>query len=247
MESIREMAPKVAEELTEATKKATTESRTSSCTDCGGTGWKQVELEGPRGKYMASKRCECRYEAIIQFQLPQLYHAAMLKDFPQTLRSIITEWLDEATRPNGQPRPAGLFLCGHPGTGKTHLAASIVRRVISMGKSIRFRRAAQLYQAIRDSYGNDSVSEAEVLADFVDAPLLVLDDLGTGSLSDHERRYTLEVLDSRLNANRPTIITSNLTIEQIRDAMDDRIASRLNTFKLISFNGQDRRKGRKSA
>src|SRR6185437_9531918 len=73
MESIREMAPKVAEELTEATKKATSESRTSLCTECGDTGWKQVELEGPRGKYMASKRCECRYEAIIQFQLPQLY------------------------------------------------------------------------------------------------------------------------------------------------------------------------------
>lgn len=206
----------------------------------------QVELQGPRGKYLARKRCPCQYERIIRFQLPQRYHAAKLGDFNPALAKLITAWLANCGREEFEGRD-GLFLCGKTGTGKTHLAAAILRYQITNGRSCRFRRAAQLFQAVRDSYGNDSLSEAEVLSEFVEAPMLILDDLGTGSLSDHERRYTLEVLDTRLNANRPTIITSNLTIEQIRDAMDDRIASRLNTFKLISFNGQDRRKGHKTA
>lgn len=136
----------------------------------------------------------------------------------------------------------GLFIQGPAGSGKTHLAAAIVRDVIERGGEISFRTYQQLLQAIRSLPTNP-----RALSDYVEAPLLVLDDLGTGSLSDHERRYTLEVLDSRLNANRPTIITSNWDLEQIRQGFDERIASRLATFKRLNFDGQDRRKGRKSA
>ena len=56
---------------------------------------------------------------------------------------------------------------------------------------------------------------------------LVLDDLGAGSLSDCERRYTLELIDTRLNKLRPTIVTSNWNLQEIAERMDDRIASRL--------------------
>jgi DNA replication protein DnaC len=185
-------------------------------------------------------RCECRYERIIRAQLPERYHHAKLEDFPPAVAKAVRDWIAAPTD--------GLLIPGDVGTGKTYLAAAIVRAVVTAGKSIRFRRAAQLYQAIRDSYGMEGVSEEEILSDFIDAPLLVLDDLGTGSFSDHERRYTLEVLDRRLNESRPTIITSNWTLEQIRERMDDRIASRISGFTKLALTGQDKRKrARKTA
>jgi DNA replication protein DnaC len=75
--------------------------------------------------------------------------------------------------------------------------------------------------------------------------LLVLDDLGAGSLSDHERRCTLELLDKRLDAMRPTVVTTNWTIEQIGKRMDERIASRLSGFVVMAFTGKDLRAIRK--
>jgi len=70
---------------------------------------------------------------------------------------------------------------------------------------------------------------------------LVLDDLGAGSLSDCERRYTLELIDTRLNSMRPTIVTSNWNLEEISERMDDRVASRLAGFAALELAGKDRR------
>lgn len=72
-----------------------------------------------------------------------------------------------------------------------------------------------------------------------------MDDLGAGSLSDHERRCTLELLDRRLDAMRPTVVTTNWTIEQIGERMDERIASRLGGFVVMAFTGGDQRVARK--
>jgi len=73
------------------------------------------------------------------------------------------------------------------------------------------------------------------------ARYLILDDLGAGSLSDCERRYTLELLDTRLNKMRPTVVTSNWSLQEIAERMDDRIASRLAGFAALELAGNDRR------
>src|SRR5262249_58728642 len=92
----------------------------------------------------------------------------------------------------------------------------------------------------RSSYGWDTSEEA-ALRDYLQPGILILDDLGAGSLSDHERRYTLEVLDRRINHLRPTVVTSNLSLKQISEHMDERIGSRLWSFQLIPFEGPDKR------
>jgi len=135
-----------------------------------------------------------------------------------------------------------MFVTGPTGCGKTHLAAGIVRALIEVGKRASFRRAADLYAQVRASYGAmDDLSETAILAGYCGSPILVLDDLASGSLSDHERRIALEVIDRRGNDERPTIITSNWTIDEISSKMDERIASRLRSYKFIGFKGHDRR------
>ncbi len=158
---------------------------------------------------------------------------ARLADFP--------EQVDTAVRRFIQNPQDGLFITGPVGTGKTHLAAAIVRILTESGETVRFCRTSDLYSEARASYQAEFPSEQEILRPYVETPVLVLDDLAGGSLSDHERRLTLDVLDRRWNQMQPTIVTSNWTLEEIGERMDVRISSRLRGCIAIVLGGCDRR------
>ena len=178
--------------------------------------------------------CDCTIERRIAARLPKRYRLAKLTDFPARTAKSIAAWL-------AQPGE-GMLITGPTGTGKTHLAAAVVRRVIENRRpSVLFERCAEFYLRIRDSYREGVGSEAMELSRMEAPELLILDDLAAGSLSDFERRCTLQVLDRRLDCARPTIVTSNWTLEKIAEAMDDRIASRLAQFRLFALEGLDRR------
>jgi DNA replication protein DnaC len=131
----------------------------------------------------------------------------------------------------------GLFIVGPVGSGKTHLAAAILRSRYEIGKSAKFVRAANLYRAIRESYqvGYIGLTEEQILNTYGTSEFLIIDDLAAGSLSDHERRIALEVIDIRMNRLLQTVVTSNLLVEDIRKQMDERIASRLQSFIKIAL------------
>jgi DNA replication protein DnaC len=135
-------------------------------------------------------------------------------------------------------------LLGPTGSGKTWLAAAIVSALIQSGKTVVFKSAADFYEDLRAAFSstNADVTERAVMSKLTGVAFVVLDDLGAGSLSDHERRSTLHLLDRRLNYLRPTIVTTNLTVEQVGKLMDERIASRLGGFTRIAVTGCDRRR-----
>lgn len=122
-----------------------------------------------------------------------------------------------------------LVLFGVPGSGKTHLAVSILWDN-ALAHPI-YLNTVDLLADIRASWDrkySDQPTEAELLAKALNANLLVMDDVGCGQDGgDFERRILSRILCSRYENRRPTILATNLTIDVLKPLIGERAADRL--------------------
>lgn len=139
------------------------------------------------------------------------------------------------------------WFTGLPGVGKSHLAMGILRNLNEMGekdKSCVFASVDEMLRRIRDSFDNKASKYTEFY--FVDllsnADFIVLDDLGaeTGGTGTSKKAtdFTLRVLYAIANArqNKPTIVTTNLSKDELVAMYDAKLVSRLRGSQaLINF------------
>jgi len=147
----------------------------------------------------------------------------------------------------------GLTLTGSVGTGKTHIAMGLVKLACCLGIETRFLTMAELLGAIKATYDRDrkgsprrresgTPDEAGLLDELASLPLLVLDDLGTENPTPwaRERLYTL--VNRRYLGQRPAIVTTNLTLEELARRLGERTVSRLwGASLVINLRGRDYR------
>ncbi|RPK36351.1 DNA replication protein DnaC [Streptomyces sp. ADI91-18] len=177
-------------------------------------------------------------------RIPPRYRHARA-DHPQ-----VTAWVDEIVCA-GRPGPSGtrgiaegpsLLIAGPTGTGKTHQAYGAVRALLAAGVRLRWEAvtAADLYARLRPRPGLDAERELHTLAR---CPLLLLDDLGAAKGSEWTEELTYRLINHRYEYLRPTLLTTNLPIPELRTALGDRVASRLSemTHRVV-LDGADRRR-----
>jgi DNA replication protein DnaC len=122
-------------------------------------------------------------------------------------------------------KPKGwLIFMGPYGSGKTHLAAAIANYRASLGAPPLFIMVPDLLDHLRATFSPKSdVSYDRRFDEIRTAPLLVLDDLGTQSMTPWVREKLYQLFNYRYNAELPTVITTADTLAEI----DERIRSRL--------------------
>jgi DNA replication protein DnaC len=129
-------------------------------------------------------------------------------------------------------RPKGwLVFMGSYGSGKTHLAAAIANYRARLGDPPLFIMVPDLLDHLRATFSpNSSVAFDRRFDEIRTAPLLILDDLGTQSMTPWVREKLYQLFNYRYNAELPTIITTSDSM----DEMDARIRSRLLDGKLCT-------------
>lgn len=122
-----------------------------------------------------------------------------------------------------------LYIAGDTGVGKTYLMGAIANELIEEGKLVTLTTSFAMNQDFVKCYALRNSEEGnEILDKYLDTEVLFIDDLGTElRRQDVTNNYLYLVLNERKMKNRPTVITSNLTLENVRDYYDERVFSRL--------------------
>lgn len=214
------------------------------------------ELTEQRSKELIEKQTEAYYIREKKYIAQSIYSDGTLKR--ATFDSFETS--DEETTKNKQKARllAGQFLkgaafnvifTGKAGTGKSHLAMSMLQAVNEHSKPYKkclFVSVDELISLLRYSYSNkDSIAENELRNLCVNADLLVLDDLGAEvgkintdkTASNDTARLINAIVTGRMD--KATIFTTNLDSKQIHRMYDERIVSRImkgvNKDRIIKF------------
>jgi len=122
----------------------------------------------------------------------------------------------------------GMILAGTPGTGKTHIAWGIVNELRDMEVPAALIQASTMTGAVKDTYSRDSEHSAEqVVSTFADIDLLVIDEVGVQVQTDSEKRIFFDIINRRYEDMKPTIIITNLTIQETAQYIGERVIDRM--------------------
>ena len=134
-----------------------------------------------------------------------------------------------------------LLFNGGTGLGKTFLSACIARTVADRGYSVVYETAGHLFSKLERAKFSGDESAREEVKKYYECDLLIIDDLGTEMPGQFTTAALYGLLNDRLLAAKPMIISTNLNVmEELPKRYSAQIVSRLQgSFRLIPFVGED--------
>ena len=137
-----------------------------------------------------------------------------------------------------------LLLIGKTGTGKTHLSTAIAKAVIEKGFSVLYDSTQNILSAFESDKFRSPRDESEFKSDkYLETDLLILDDLGAEFTTQFTVSCLYNLLNTRYNRGLSTVISTNLSDEELQAKYEDRIFSRLigQDTEILLFVGRDKR------
>ncbi|MGI6255575.1 MAG: ATP-binding protein [Acutalibacter sp.] len=138
--------------------------------------------------------------------------------------------------------PSFLFW-GGTGLGKTHLSLAIAGKAIEKGFGVVYGSAQSFAVALeRERFlrEQDISEDADVQSQLTDCDLLILDDLGTEASSNYVKSAFYDIINARMMKNKPTLISTNLTMKDMEKRYSPRFTSRIaGYYSKMQFLGSD--------
>ena len=217
------------------------------CDRCGGSG------------YVGSQMCECLAELCRQEQKKELtFLSAGRESFDQfrldyysdkpdprlgfSPRSVMEKTYADCRRYafGFHPKSGNLLFSGNTGLGKTFLSACIARAVADQGYSVVYESAGHLFAALEKARFEANDENRRAAAKYTECDLLIVDDLGTELPGQFVTAALYSLINDRLLESRPTIISTNLSEEELVRRYNPQIASRLRgSYRRVAFVGDD--------
>ena len=143
---------------------------------------------------------------------------------------------------NFSTKKDNLFFYGNVGVGKSFLSCCIAKELLNMGYSVLYFSSSELFDILKENdFGKDSKENLYTSKeDIYNCDLVVIDDLGTELTNSYISTRLFSLINERILRNKSTIISTNLSLMELRDLYSDRIFSRIcNQYKLCKLSGPD--------
>lgn len=225
-----------------------------NCQKCGDTGWIGSEMcSCLRDYYVREQNTELSRMLDLAGQSFETFNFDYYSREPDVRQNISPyqrmEKNFDACRDYAyefSPKSGNLLLSGDPGLGKTFLSASIARVVSATGHSVVYDTASHVFSRFETQKfdrGEDGDEAEDDVSRYLKCDLLILDDLGTEMTTALVQSALYQLVNSRLMANRKTIISTNLNPGEIGARYGAAILSRLEgEYRILPFFGEDIRK-----
>lgn len=157
------------------------------------------------------------------------------------MREVVSKYVDNRREVAAQN--IGLLLHGDTDGGKTFWASCIANAMIDNGMSAMITTVPELTRAMQENYEENKV---HILNQVRNVRFLILDDIGFERRTPYAYEKLYEIIDARYTAKRPLIITTNLTLDEIKNPADmdyKRVFSRIIEMTTpVHVKGLERRK-----
>jgi len=219
------------------------------CPDCQDTG------------YVGTKKCHCFLKAIIDLFYTQSnlkglleqenfehfnfdYYSSNYRDrlSGQNSRELATRAYQECMNfiHNFDTEHGNLLLFGNTGIGKTFLSHCIAKEVMDSLHSVLYLTASEFFDALLEKALNRNDESCLLYEQIHLCDLLIIDDLGTERNTDFVVSQLFVCLNDRILNRKSTIISTNLTLEEIKTNYTERTFSRIsNHYKILRLAGDD--------
>ncbi len=219
------------------------------CPDCQDTG------------YIGTKKCHCFLKAIIDLFYTQSnlkglleqenfehfnfdYYSSNYRDrlSGQNSRELATRAYQECMNfiHNFDTEHGNLLLFGNTGIGKTFLSHCIAKEVMDSLHSVLYLTASEFFDALLEKALTRNDESCLLYEQIHQCDLLIIDDLGTERNTDFVVSQLFVCLNDRILNRKSTIISTNLTLEEIKTNYTERTFSRIsNHYKILRLAGDD--------
>lgn len=215
-----------------------------SCRVCEDSGYKdglrckcfEALLKQYAAEEMA-ENCGIKLNDFADFKLDYYSDAADENVSPRARMKKTYDYCRKYSEGFSQNSPSLLFI-GKTGLGKTFLSSCIAKEVMEKGMSVAIGQLATFLRKVEDEHFGRAAGNT--LDTLIGCDLLILDDLGSEFQSQFTESALYEIINARLNAQRPTIISTNQSISELNMNYNERLVSRITgSYLPFIFVGKD--------
>lgn len=187
--------------------------------------------------FVKNRRCKCHNELLKDIERENLAKIAPIEEctfdsfetsyYPDTQRA---EKIKSACVKYGTQfttRSKNIIFYGGTGLGKTHLSLAIANAVINRGYSVVYGTAQNILSDLQNENFNRTDNLRYYERAVLNCDLLIIDDLGTEFKSSYTVACLYNIINTRILAKLPTIISTNFSSDELEDKYDQRITSRI--------------------
>lgn len=156
----------------------------------------------------------------------------------ECIRKIAQDFADNIVNPEQK----NLLFTGNTGLGKTFLTNAIAKSAIENANTVIYQTAPVFMDKLMEyKFSNDATGMNKEQYDKIfNVDLLIIDDLGTETMTNNKFTELFNIINTRLLNNKKILISTNLTLKQLYERYDERVMSRIiGEFIICKFVGDD--------